>query len=75
VLKNDASPQVRVPAVANAANHRGWRYNSRYYDGRCYDSRPRCNYDWPVRTTMSIGATVKAGTTSTRSARTINTDK
>jgi len=60
VLKNDAAPQMRVPAISNAADHRG-----RCYDSRSYDNRGRwCDYDWPVRATMSIRTTVKAGTTS-----------
>ena len=70
VLKNDAAPQVRVPAVTNAANHRGRGYNSRRYD-----NRRRCDYDWAVRATMSIRTTVKAGTTSALSAGTVNTDE
>ena len=33
-LKNDAASEARVPAVTNAANHRGWYYNSGCYDNR-----------------------------------------
>jgi hypothetical protein len=62
-----------MPAVTNAANHRCRGYNSRRYDNWCYN--PRCDDDWPVRATMSIGATVKAGTTATLGARATNTDE
>ena len=47
-LKNDAASEARVPAVTNAANHRGWYYNSRCYDNRrrgCYDNGRRGCYD------------------------------
>ena len=50
-----------MPAVTNPANH--WRA----YDDWCrcdHNRSPRCDYDWPVRATMSIRTTVKAGTTS-----------
>jgi len=76
LLKNDAAPQARVPPVTNATNYRGRGYNSRRYDSRCDDNwRRRCDYDWPVRPTMSIRTTVKARTTSALSAGTINTDE
>jgi hypothetical protein len=74
VLKNDAAPPVRVPAVTGATHHRARGYNSRRYDNRCYDG-PRCDDDWTsIRATSSVRTTVKAGTTSARSAGTVNTD-
>jgi hypothetical protein len=74
VLKNDATPPARVPAETGATYHRGRAYDSRRYDGRCYDN-PRCDDDWAsIRATSSIRTTVKAGTTSARSAGTVNTD-
>jgi hypothetical protein len=60
-----------VPAISNAANHRGW-----CYDGRCYNNRGRRrDYDWPVRAAMSIRTTVKAGTTSALSTGTMDGDE
>jgi hypothetical protein len=71
VLKNDAAPPIWVPAVANAANHRG-----RCYDSGCYDNRGHWrDYDWPVSATMSIRTTMKAGTTSALSTRAVDGDK
>ena len=59
-----------MPTVASAANDR------RCYDCGCHHNwRRRCDYDWPVRATMSIGATVKARTAATLGARTTNTDE
>ena len=50
-LKNDAASEARVPAVTNAANHRGWYYNS-----RCDDNRRRgCDYDWTYRAKVAKG--------------------
>ena len=64
-----------VPAISNAANHRGRCYDGWCYDSWCYNNRGRrCDYDWPVRATMSIRTTVKAGTTSALSTGTVNTD-
>ena len=55
-----------VPAISNAANHRG----------RCYNNRGlRRDYDWPVRAAMSIRTTVKAGTTSALSTGTMDGDE
>jgi hypothetical protein len=79
-LKNDAASEARVPAVTNAANHRGWYYNSRCYDNRrrgCYDNRRRgCDYDWTsIRATSSVRTRMIARTTSARSAGTVNIDE
>ena len=79
-LKNDAASEARVPAVTNAANHRGWYDNSRCYDNRhrgCYDSRCRgCDYDrTSIRATSSVRTRMKARTTSARSAGTVNIDE
>ena len=75
-LKNDAAPKPRMPSVTPATNHRGRCHDGRRHHGRRHDNwGRRCNYDWPVRATMSIRTTVKAGTTSALSAGTINTDK
>jgi hypothetical protein len=62
----------------------GWCYDSRCYDSRCsrcYDSRSHDNwrrgndYDWTsIRETSSVRTTMKARTTSTRSACTVNID-
>jgi len=70
VSKNDAAPQMRVPSISNAANHR-----NRCYDSRCYNNRGRCDYDGPVRATMSIRTTVKAGTTSALSTGAVDGDE
>ena len=72
-----------MPAVTNAANHRGWYYNSRCsrcYNSRrsrCYDNRRRgSDYDWTsIRETPSVRTRMKARTTSARSAGTVNIDK
>ena len=77
-----------MPAVTNAANHRGWYYNSRCYNNRCsrcynnrrtrcYDNRSRgCDYDWTsIRATSSVRTRMKARTTSARSAGTVNIDE
>jgi hypothetical protein len=79
-LKNDAASEARVPAVTNAANHRGWYYNSRCYDNRrrgCYNNRRHgCDYDWTsIRATSSVRTRMKAWTTSARSAGTVNIDE
>jgi hypothetical protein len=90
-LKNDAASEARVPAVTNAANHRGWYYNnrcsrcynnrcSRCYNNRCsrcYDNRRRGrDYDWTsIRATSSVRTRMKARTTSARSAGTVNIDE
>ena len=87
-LKNDAASEARVPAVTNAANHRGWYDNSRCYDNRrrgCYDNRRRgcydnrcrgCDYDrTSIRATSSVRTRMKARTTSARSAGTVNIDE
>ena len=79
-LKNDAASEARVPAVTNAANHRGWYDNSRCYDNRrrgCYDNRCRgCDYDrTSIRATSSVRTRMKARTTSARSAGTVNIDE
>ena len=69
--EDHAAPVPRMPAVANAANY--WRADNDWC--RCDNNRsPGCNYDWPVRATMSIRTTVKAGTTSALSTGTVNTD-
>jgi len=67
-----AAPEARVPAETTAANHRGRRYNS-----RCYDNwRRGCDYDWTsIRETSSVRTTMKARTTSARSAGTVNIDE
>ena len=65
LLKDNAAPVSWMPAVTPAANHRSRCYDGRCYHGRCDHNRsPRRDYDWPVRATMSIRTTVKAGTTS-----------
>ena len=79
-LKNDAASEARVPAVTNAANHRGWYDNSRCYDNRrrgCYDNRCRgCDYDrTSIRATSSVRTRMKARTTSARSVGTVNIDE
>ena len=61
---------MRVPSIADSANH--W---SRCYDSRCYNNRGRrCDYDWPVRA-ATIRTTVKAGTTSALSTGTMDGDE
>ena len=56
-----------MPTVTSAANDR------RRYDCGCHHNwRPRCDYDWPVRATMSIRTAVKAGTTSALSTGVLN---
>ena len=74
-LKNDAASEARMPPVTNAANHRGWYYNNRC--SRCYDKRRGGrDYDWTsIRETSSVRTRMKARTTSTRSAGTINIDE
>jgi len=71
-LIRQAAPEARVPAETTAANHRGRRYNS-----RCYDNwRRGCDYDWTsIRETSSVRTTMKARTTSARSAGTVNVDE
>ena len=61
-----------MPAITSAANHR-WAYDDWC---RCDNNRsPGCNYDWPVRATMSIRTTVKAGTTSALSTGALDADE
>ena len=56
-----------MPTVASAANDR------RCYDYGCHHNwRRRCDYDWPVRATMSIRTAVKTGTTSALSTGVLN---
>ena len=60
-----------VPAISNAAN-----YWSRCYDSWRYNNRGRWrDYDWPVRATMSIRTTVKAGTASALSTGAVDGDE
>ena len=60
-----------MPSVANSANHWG-----RCHDSRCYNNRSgRCDYDRPVRATMSIRPTMKAGTASALGTGTVDGDK
>ena len=67
---------MRVPSIADSANHWSRCYDSRCYDSRCYNNRGRrCDYDWPVRATMSIRTTMKAGTTSALSTGTVDGDE
>jgi hypothetical protein len=61
-----------VPAVTNAANHRGWYYNSRC--SWCHDYRHRGrDYDWTsITEASSVRTRMKARTISIRSAGTAN---
>jgi len=71
-LKNYAAPVSRMPAVTDTAND--WRAHDDWC--RCDNNRsPRCDYDWPVRATMSIRTTVKAGTTSALSTGALDADE
>ena len=60
-----------MPAETNTANHRGRCYNNRRYD----NWRHGRHYDRTIRATSSERATMKARTTSLRSAGAVNIDE